>query len=269
MSFVPDINIGSTITNSELIEIFKCGNMGGMRRSHQTNTLVIVSDHTKDLYDDKWYENVLHYTGMGKIGDQHINFMQNRTLAESTSNNVDVHLFEVFKSGEYTYMGQVWLIEEPYKEVQKGEDGLLRNVWMFPLKRKQDEYVIDETKLIELDKLKQKRSNKLPIDKLKQRAEDNQSVNVSIRETKTITYIRDQYVAEYAKRNAHGSCQLCQEPAPFVDLNGNPYLETHHIEWLSKGGTDTIDNTVALCPNCHRRMHVLGKDEDVEKLRIK
>lgn len=269
MSFVPNINIGSTITNSELIEIFKCGNMGGMRRSHQTNTLVIVSDHTKDLYDDKWYENVLHYTGMGKIGDQHINFMQNRTLAESISNNIDIHLFEVFKSGEYTYMGQVWLIAEPYQEVQKGEDELPRNVWMFPLKRKQDEYIIDEIKLIELDKLKQKKSKKLPMDKLRQRAEDNQSVNVSIRETKTITYIRDPYVAEYAKRSARSSCQLCNEPAPFLDLNGNPYLETHHIEWLSKGGTDTIDNTVALCPNCHRKMHILNKIEDVEKLRIK
>ena len=156
MSFVPDINIGSAITNSELIEIFKCGNVGGMRRSHQTNTLVILSDHNKDLYDDKWYENVLHYTGMGKIGDQHINFMQNRTLAESTSNNVEVHLFELFKSGEYTYMGLVWLVEEPYQEVQKSADGLLRNVGMFPLRRKQDGYVIDEIKLIELDHLKQK-----------------------------------------------------------------------------------------------------------------
>ncbi|WP_296863638.1 HNH endonuclease [Thermosyntropha sp.] len=35
------------------------------------------------------------------------------------------------------------------------------------------------------------------------------------------------------------------------NLTGEP-----HIEWLSRGGTDTIDNTVALCPNCHRKMHV-------------
>ena len=40
--------------------------MGGMRRSLTTNSLVIVSDHTKELYDDKWVDDVLHYTGMGK-----------------------------------------------------------------------------------------------------------------------------------------------------------------------------------------------------------
>ena len=53
-----------------------------------------------------------------------------------------------------------------------------------------------------------------------------------------------------------------------VHKKGDPYLETHHIEWLSKGGEDTIDNTVALCPNCHRRMHSLNSKKDVEKLKV-
>jgi 5-methylcytosine-specific restriction protein A len=241
--------------------------MGGMRRSHQTNTLVIVSDHTKGLYDDKWYGNVLHYTGMGKNGDQDINFMQNKTLAEYNSNSVNVHLFEVFKAAEYTYMGEVFLVGPPYQETQKGEDGSPRNVWMFPLRRKQEDYLIEEEKIEGLDKAKLKISRRLALDKLKQRAEDNQSVNVSIRETKAITYIRDPYVSEYAKRIADGKCQLCGGNAPFTDNEGKPYLETHHIEWLSNGGADTINNTVALCPNCHRRMHVLSRDEDVEKLK--
>ena len=39
-------------------------------------------------------------------------------------------------------------------------------------------------------------------------------------------------------------------------------METHHIEWLSKGGSDTIDNTVALCPNCHKKMHILNDLEN-------
>ncbi|MEW8959821.1 HNH endonuclease [Neomoorella humiferrea] len=32
-------------------------------------------------------------------------------------------------------------------------------------------------------------------------------------------------------------------------------------------GEDTINNTVALCPNCHRRMHVLDLAADRERLR--
>ncbi|MFP5111610.1 HNH endonuclease [Bacillaceae bacterium C204] len=46
-------------------------------------------------------------------------------------------------------------------------------------------------------------------------------------------------------------------------------METHHIVWLSKGGDDTIENTVAICPNCHRKMHALNLAEDVRKLQEK
>ncbi|WP_410175443.1 HNH endonuclease [Plesiomonas shigelloides] len=30
-------------------------------------------------------------------------------------------------------------------------------------------------------------------------------------------------------------------------------METHHIVWLSKGEEETITNTVAVCPNCHKK----------------
>lgn len=55
---------------------------------------------------------------------------------------------------------------------------------------------------------------------------------------------RDPYIAEYAKRIANGICQLCGCPAPFLDQKGKPYLESHHIQWLSQGGADSIDSTV-------------------------
>ena len=74
--------------------------------------------------------------------------------------------------------------------------------------------------------------------------------------------IRDPYIAQYAKMRAKGICQLCKKPAPFNNIDGEPYLESHHIKWLSDGGEDSIDNTVALCPNCHRRMHIV-KDKSL------
>lgn len=81
-------------------------------------------------------------------------------------------------------------------------------------------------------------------------------------------YHRDQYIAEYAKRVAHGRCQLCGKVAPFLNKNGQPYLESHHIVWLSEGGKDSIDNVVALCPNCHRKMHILNDKDDIDKLKV-
>lgn len=134
MPFNPGLQIGQIIANSQLVEIFQCGNMGGMRRSHATNTLVIVSDYTKGLYQDKWIGGVLHYTGMGKIGDQDIHWAQNATLAECRNNGVDVHLFEVIDPGEYIYCGRIELVGQPYTETQPDDNGDNRLVWMFPVR---------------------------------------------------------------------------------------------------------------------------------------
>ena len=72
-------------------------------------------------------------------------------------------------------------------------------------------------------------------------------------------------VKEYARRRAAGHCQLCDEPAPF-ESNGVPFLEVHHVKWLAEGGPDTVDNVVALCPNCHRKMHIINTPKDVQIL---
>ena len=106
MAFNPGLKIGQILKNADVVDTFKCGNMGGMRRSKTTNTLVIVSDYTKGIYHDKWIGGVLHYTGMGKNGDQDINWSQNATLAACGYNGVDVHLFEVMDAAEYVYFGR-------------------------------------------------------------------------------------------------------------------------------------------------------------------
>ncbi len=132
--FNPNLSIGQEISNSELVSIFHCGNMGSMRRSRGTNTLVLVADYTKGIYHDKWISGVLHYTGMGKNGDQSTSDSQNSTLANSNTNGVDVHLFEVMDEGRYTYCGRIELVDKPYTETQPGEDGVDRIVWMFPIR---------------------------------------------------------------------------------------------------------------------------------------
>ena len=79
-------------------------------------------------------------------------------------------------------------------------------------------------------------------------------------------YDRSKVLSSYVKEQACGICQLCEKAAPFIDKNGMAYLETHHIIPLSHNGRDDIYNTVALCPNCHRKIHNLGLEEDITKL---
>lgn len=266
MSNFCKFNTGQIVTHADIIAEFQCGNMGGMRRSKATNSLVIISDHTKGLYEDKWIGDVLHYTGMGKKGDQALYFMQNKTLAQSETNGVEVHLFEVLVSSEYIYRGIVSLSGTPYQEVQKGDDGLPRKVWMFPLKLKEESQSIPEDSFKKYLNQKEKAAVRLSIRELEKRAEQNESKQVSSRKITSNIFVRDAFVSEYAKRRANGVCQLCDGEAPFSNKEGFPYLECHHIEWVSNGGSDTIENTVALCPNCHRKMHVLNLESDKEKL---
>lgn len=62
-------------------------------------------------------------------------------------------------------------------------------------------------------------------------------------------------VAEVLSR-ACGSCESCTKPAPFLRRgDGSPYLEVHHRIPLAAGGEDTVENAIALCPNCHRAAH--------------
>ena len=73
---------GSNLNNDDLVLQFLCSPQGGMRRSNRTNTLVIVSNHVASIYDDRWVDDVLHYTGMGQVDHQSLEFNQNSTAME-------------------------------------------------------------------------------------------------------------------------------------------------------------------------------------------
>lgn len=134
MRLDPGLEIGQVLDNNQLMEIFKVANQGGMRKSNTTNSLLIISDSTKEIYSDKWEGDTFHYTGMGLEGDQSLDYKQNKTLVESNDTDINLFLFEVFEPNKYIYKGRVKLAAEPYQEAQPDESGADRNVWMFPLK---------------------------------------------------------------------------------------------------------------------------------------
>ncbi|TCI75907.1 helix-turn-helix domain-containing protein [Exiguobacterium sp. SH0S1] len=275
---------GTVMNNDTLAMTFKCSTQGGMRRSNTTHTLVVISDHSnlKNVYEDKWMNDILYYTGMGLTGDQVLEGNQNKTLYESNENGIKVYLFEVYSPGEYTFIGQVALAEEPFQTDEEDQDGNLRKAWKFPLKIVGASYPIPEETLVETYNRKEKQAKKLDSNELKKRAkltskstkhlkkraeEANKDKQRNVRTITSTAYDRNPYISEYVKRLANGVCQLCEKEAPFKDATGEPFLETHHVKWLSNGGEDTIENCAALCPNCHRKMHYLILSEDVEKLK--
>lgn len=70
----------------------------------------------------------------------------------------------------------------------------------------------------------------------------------------TTSFVRDLKVKAWVLKRAKDNCEACDQPAPFSGANG-PFLEVHHLRKLADGGSDTVTNAVAVCPNCHRRLH--------------
>lgn len=79
-------------------------------------------------------------------------------------------------------------------------------------------------------------------------------------------YVRDPEVIAWVLEEAAGNCERCGEPAPFIRMNGEPFLEVHHVRPLGEGGPDTTENAAACCPNCHRQLHF---DPAKDDLRLK
>jgi 5-methylcytosine-specific restriction protein A len=247
---------GDVLTNEEIGRRFAVGNMGGMR-----------SDPFKGLYQDRWDGEVRHYTGMGPTGDQSLTYAQNRTLAESPKIGILVHLFEALDPLKYTYAGEVELVGVPYQEEQLDDKGQARKVWMFPVKLKGGGAIptLTDEQARAIEESHARIARRLSMKELQARAKRAKK-QPSVRTAQASAYVRDAAVAEYAKRLARRLCDLCEKAAPFRNKRNEAYLECHHVIWLAQGGEDAIANTVALCPNCHRKMHVLNHKSDKEKL---
>lgn len=130
--------INNTYRNDDITRIFKVSSQGGMRKSNTTNSLVLIARHRSDNpYDDKWDGDILNYTGMGLRGAQSINYMQNKTLAESKTNGITVYLFESYADNEYVYRGIVELVGKPFYVPEEDEDGAVRTVLKFPIRVKE------------------------------------------------------------------------------------------------------------------------------------
>lgn len=264
-----DLSPGSVLTNDELSQIFGVGNAGGMRWSSAHKHLVIIADHTKSLYDDRWEGNILHYTGMGKVGDQTLSG-QNQRLADQRFTGVQVFLFEVHTQGQYEFAGPVHQAADPYRVQQPDDAGSVRWVYVFPVALDQAgrRPVPTQNELREIERSRVRALARLSGIELVRRAQLGERPDPTARQVMTTQYERNPAIAELVKRMAKGRCDLCRSPAPF-EAQGAPFLECHHVVQLAKGGADKIDNTVALCPNCHRKMHALDLPGDREKLAVR
>ena len=89
----------------------------------------------------------------------------------------------------------------------------------------------------------------------------------SLKMSKSMRYPASRKIAQEALKEADFRCEFDPSHDTFISgSSGNPYVEGHHLVPLSrhenfKVSLDVHSNVVALCPNCHRKIHHAGNDE--------
>mgnify|MGYP003835810837 CR=1 FL=1 len=107
----------------------------------------------------------------------------------------------------------------------------------------------------------EKDSERLSLLREKAEQDATSTVSTSVNTRGVTEYDRSDNVRAYVMERADGECEGCGEPAPFVNRDGDAYLHAHHVLELSAGGPDSPETVIALCPNCHYRVHH-GQDWD-------
>ena len=132
---INSLKIGTILNNKRITETFHCQYEGGIRKSKKLNLLVLINDPKYGLYQNRWQNDLLYFTAIGRTGDQNLeNPWQNRELNHHKENNQKIYLFEELKPSHYEYKGEVETVKEPFQEKQTDAEGKERKVYVFPLK---------------------------------------------------------------------------------------------------------------------------------------
>lgn len=76
-------------------------------------------------------------------------------------------------------------------------------------------------------------------------------------EVKQVVYDVNPYIIAEVYYRANGFCESCRQYAPFnKKSDGKPYLEIHRKVSFEAGGEDTVENTIAVCPNCRKKLEL-------------
>ena len=170
-------------------------------------------------------------------------FKTNKAIIDSKE--IPIHVF--IKSGLDCIYNGVFKFVEYFEEVEGAK-------WFVLQKRNVGDLIYYKDHLEEFDYAVKKSSMLLTVERKKK---IESLPEKPVRKLAIIeVYDRNPHVVAAVLERAKGICESCNLPAPFLrskDLT--PFLEVHHRKPLAEDGVDTIENALAVCPNCHRKAH--------------
>ena len=108
------------------------------------------------------------------------------------------------------------------------------------------------------------RKKKIPYNAMSERTEEaiaadlfqNDSSSEEVKKTQTVieTFERNRKAVRDLKK-LYRRCQITGDDFVFLKVNGEPYLEVHHLVPLGEGGSDEPSNLVVISAHIHRMLH--------------
>lgn len=95
-------------------------------------------------------------------------------------------------------------------------------------------------------------SEELIISRIK-KLDSKESGDPKIRHHESKQFARSPELAKLIRTRVGDACQICGD---IYHSEKGAYCDTHHVIPLKKGGMDTSDNIMVVCPNCHRKFHL-------------
>ena len=177
--------------------------------------------------DEKLEDGTWYYFGQGQVGDQNPKKYPNKMLIEGEKTILlfstrEPNAYEVKRDGHYKKRYQFegvfgvdsYEIRVPSIGERKG-DKLLR-FHLLPVSSMNGNQFVPSIKGINIDELRNELTYQTDIVKKGQT-------------NKKDYWKRFNKIKQYALLRVNGVCEFCNEIAPFIDADENPYLEVHHI----------------------------------------
>jgi 5-methylcytosine-specific restriction enzyme A len=241
--------LARSTSGKELHREFRGQRYGGISTPPDQPFVLCFTGETgkKHGYRDWWdtEAGVLHYYGEGQSGDMEFTH-GNKAIRDHATDGEDLYVFEVVKPA--------FVSSSDPRTARAMRSGRTRRGWHCP----QGHHLRTgdaRQRRIEEDSDSRQELAGLDLDELRRRALETPAQTPDAREAKRRAYRRSKALKMYVRARAGGRCEECEERAPFKDRRGQPYIEPHHTRRISDGGPDHPRWVIALCPECHARVH--------------
>lgn len=251
--------VGREYRRKELHDRFGGSRQSGISSAPRHNMILLFSGASGEQYgysDSFQPDGTFWYSGEGQSGDMQMT-RGNLAIQKGASEGRTIHLFTTLtgaKDGHVRYEGEALYCGHHFR-LGKDKSNQDRKVIVFQLALDQAPPQGEAPDLRTTTTRSRSRLWSVSLEKLRDECTQVLSREMVPEERLVLQRERSVAVKIYALRRAQGICEGCCNAAPFLGLDGRPFLEAHHIRRLADEGPDHPDWVVALCPNCHRRVH--------------